>query len=63
MAAIKRPNKAHLLSLYTQEGLTDSQVAKRYGVNPSTVWRWRQHYGIEVTTKQVYTVQVQKGDE
>lgn len=62
MKPVTRPSKAVLLQLYTQEGLTDSQVAKRYGVRRSTVWRWRQHYGIEITTKQVYTVHVQKGD-
>lgn len=62
MAPLKRPAKEALLSLYTQEGLTDSQVARRLGVSYSTVWRWRQHYGIELSVKQLYEVRLKGGE-
>jgi transposase-like protein len=57
-----RPDKATLLSLYTRDGLTDSQIARQFHVSRQTVWRWRKHYGIELVTQQVYKVRVQKGD-
>lgn len=58
---MKKPDKATLLQLYAKDGLTDVQVAKRLGVNPSTVWRWRKSYGIELTTEQLYRVRLKKG--
>jgi transposase len=62
MKKSKRPTKEHLLSLYTQERLTDSQIAQRFNVSPSTVWRWRKKYGIELDVKQLYEVRL-KGED
>ena len=45
----KRPSREELIRLYTREGLTDAEIAERYGVNKSTVYRWKKHYGIKVT--------------
>jgi transposase-like protein len=58
----KRPEKEALLTLYTR-GLTDGQIARRLKVNRSTVYRWRQHYGIKVSTQQTFTVRLVKGGE
>lgn len=57
---MKRPSKKLLLQLYGKDRLTDAQVAARFNVSPSTPWRWRRHYGIELLTG-VYTVAVLKG--
>ena len=58
---MKRPDKQTLLNLYRRDGLTDAQIAERFGVTPSTVWRWRQHHGIKIHVSQVYKVRVRKG--
>ena len=63
MPIMKRPSKERLLSLYTKEGLTDSEIARRLEVNPSTVYRWKQHYGIETDIKQLFQVRVKRGGE
>lgn len=60
MAITKRPTMEALLELYTSRGLTDSQIARQFSVNLSTVYRWKQHYGIETTTEQVFKVRVKK---
>lgn len=62
MKPLKRPTKEHLLELYTRDGLTDSKIARQFGVSPSTVWRWRQKYGIELSVKQLYEVRLKGGE-
>lgn len=59
---MQTPTKTQLLELY-REGLTDSQVAKRFRVSRQTVWRWRKEYGIRLDVTQVYRVRVKEGDE
>jgi len=63
MPITKRPSKATLIELYTKERLTDTQIARRLKVNPSTVYRWKRHYGIKTTTKQLFRVRLERGGE
>lgn len=63
MPTTKRPAKDTLITLYTHEGLTDGQIARRFKVNPSTVYRWKRKYGIEVEYKQVFQARVKRGGE
>ena len=63
MPKTKRPEKGALLPLYTEEGLTDREIARRLKVDPSTVYRWRKHYGIEVEFKQLFKVRVRRAGE
>ena len=58
MGTKKRPAKEALITLYTDEGLTDGQIARRLEVNRTTVYRWKRHYGIQVTYRQVFKAQV-----
>lgn len=58
-----RPSRDTLISLYTREGLTDGQIARRFKVNASTVYRWKRHYGIEVKYAQRFTVRLVKGGD
>jgi transposase-like protein len=62
MPTKKRPEKETLITLYTS-GLSDWQIARRLKVNRSTVYRWRRHYGIQVTTDHTFTARLVKGAE
>lgn len=57
---MNQPDKDTLLNLYKQN-LTDAQVAARFGVNPSTAWRWRKRHGIKLKVQAVYRVTVLEG--
>jgi transposase-like protein len=48
--------------MYSNEGLTDSQIAERYQVNRTTVYRWRKHYGIEIEVKQIFRARLRGGE-
>lgn len=63
MPVTKRPTRDALLSLYTRDGLTDSEIARRLKVNSSTVYRWKRHYGIETDYKQIFEVRLKRGGE
>lgn len=60
---MKRPTKDELLSLYTEQGLTDGQIARRYKVNRATAYRWRRHYGIEVIIERHFRARLKRGWE
>lgn len=45
---MKRPERAELAAWYEEEGSSDKQVARHYGVAASTVSAWRKHYKIRV---------------
>lgn len=45
---MKRPERADLVAWYEEEGSSDKQVARHYGVSPKTVSAWRKHYKIRV---------------
>jgi len=60
---MKRPGKDELLSMYTKDRLTDGQIARRLEVNRATVYRWRRHYGIEITTERHFQARVKMGGE
>jgi transposase len=49
--------------MYSKEGFTDRQIAKRLNVNTSTVYRWRKHYGIEIEVKQIFRARLKRGGE
>lgn len=58
---MKRPTKEDLLSLYTT-GMNDTQVARKFKVNRSTVYQWRRHYGIQLTFQRRFFAQLHKGE-
>jgi transposase-like protein len=60
MPQTKRPDKAALLPLYTEEGLTDREIARRLKVNPSTVYRWRKKYGIHIEVEQIFRARLKR---
>lgn len=45
---MNRPSRADLAAWYEEEGSTDKQIARHYGVTPQTVARWRKQYKIRV---------------
>lgn len=61
MPTKKRPEKGILIAMYTR-GLSDGAVAKELCVDPSTVWRWRRHYGIQLTMQRRFFAQLHKGE-
>lgn len=63
MGIKKRPEKEALITLYTDEGLTDGQIARRLKVDRTTVYRWKRHYGIEIAYRQVFQARVKRGGE
>ena len=63
MPVTKRPTRDTLITLYTTEGLTDQQIARKLKVNPSTVYRWKQKYGIQTSLKRVVQVRLGRGGE
>lgn len=63
MRVTKRPTRDAFISLYTRDGLTDTQIARQLKVNRSTVYRWKKKYGIETDTKQLFLVRLKRGGE
>ena len=47
---MKRPSRQELIQLYAQER-TAVGIARKLGVNESTVYRWLNHYGLRVQRK------------
>lgn len=41
------------LEQHVAAGLSDAQIAERYGVTAGAVWFWRKHYGIEAADRTV----------